>query len=51
MMEIRRDSALTNWRRAEGVEELVKWQALYNEAQAVIDLVRVAPVQFNKTGG
>lgn len=48
VLTIRRDTALGNFRKANGLEELVRWQTAYNEAQATIDLITREPRQFKQ---
>lgn len=44
---IERDKALAGWRTARG-EDLVAYQAKYNLAQGIIDMVLKAPHEFKQ---
>lgn len=39
LLALRRETALKNWRKATGLEELARWQSAYNEVQQTMDLI------------
>lgn len=46
VLEQKKATALMEFKKANGLEELVRAQAVYNTAQSVIDLITKEPTQF-----
>lgn len=50
LAEIKRDQALSSWRRAATPEELVRQQTQYNAMQTMMDFILQEPTKFNDMG-
>lgn len=46
LAEIERDAALAAWRNARG-DDMVRYQAVYNTNQSIIDMVTKQPVELH----
>lgn len=50
LLEYRRKTALSAWRRARSFEDLTRYQTMFNEAQETIDTIEKRPVAIVRRG-